>query len=887
MINGGTLGLGAGASLSSASGISGSGIVAQASGGLATLSGSSNYTGGTFVTSGTLQGLWSSGGTWATFGAGSITNNATLVLTRAGGGDPFFTQAITGTGATILQSTVGGYINLAAGAQFSASSDLSLLSTGLNIGQLSQTVGALTGNSSATIISNFGAGNVTLSVGNNNDSGVYTGSIIAGQGTIALVKNGTGTEVLGSLTSATISGSSFTGDITVNGGTLIGAAASNGNNGPFGAGSNSRNINVNAGATLVFDAPNMFAQSFFGATNVPTLNINGGVVTNGDPAGTNKVNNALNNVNLTGGTLAATTGQHPNGYAAGYAAWNINGTVTSSGNSVISTTDPVYGTTMLSNGAAANGVTTFNVQNGTLLVSAPLVEDLTDGLVGGLRQTGAGTLLLTAPNTYSGNSTVNGGTLQLGDGAANNGSVVGNIVNNSTVVFANPAAQLFRGNVSGNGNLVKTGPGTLTVAAQQTYTGPTTVSAGTVKLSPNAFIAGFGNDTTGVGSNSTWTINSTTITSPAITNGVLTLTDGNNSEARSAFYNTPMPTTAPFTVSFNYQMRRGSTGAITADGMAFVLQDDPRGASALGGAGGQLGYGDGGSGNQITPSVGTGFNIYYFVSSPNGLSFGVSASNGSLVNSGTTGPVNVESQDPIRVVLSYDGSNMFTESLTDLGNNATYTTSYAVGNLATSLGNTAYLGFTGATGGDNATQTISNFSTSLQYSASNMLPAGTALTLASGGMLDLNAGSQQVDSLSGSGAITNSGGALAKLTIGGPDAGTFGGSIRDGASQVALAVTGGALTLTGSNTFTGGTTVNNGELTVTNAYGLADGSNLSVGDPSLLTLLPAAVVPAPVVASAAVTPVPEPGTLGMLAAGAVAAAFGARRWRLNRRLTRE
>ena len=82
---------------------------------------------------------------------------------------------------------------------------------------------------------------------------------------------------------------------------------------------------------------------------MPTLVINGGVVTNADPLGTGAINNALNNVTLSSGTLTATTGeQEPAG--PGYGAWNINGEIVSTGNSLISTSDPVYGTLMLAHG---------------------------------------------------------------------------------------------------------------------------------------------------------------------------------------------------------------------------------------------------------------------------------------------------------------------------------------------------------------------------------------------------------------------------------------------------------------------------------------------------------------------------------------------------------
>jgi autotransporter-associated beta strand protein len=69
------------------------------------------------------------------------------------------------------------------------------------------------------------------------------------------------------------------------------------------------------------------------------------------------------------------------------------------------------------------------------------------------------------------------------------------------------------------------------------------------------------------------------------------------------------------------------------------------------------------------------------------------------------------------------------------------------------------------------------------------------------------------------------------------------------------------LTLSGTNTYSGGTTVSDGELIVTSRSALADGSNLTVGDASLFAF--DAIVP-----SQAAT-VPEPGTLALVAAGMV------------------
>ena len=86
----------------------------------------------------------------------------------------------------------------------------------------------------------------------------------------------------------------------------------------------------------------------------------------------------------------------------------------------------------------------------------------------------------------------------------------------------------------------------------------------------------------------------------------------------------------------------------------------------------------------------------------------------------------------------------------------------------------------------------------------------------------------------------------------------------------------GTLVLGGTNTYLGGTTVNDGSLIVTNNRAIANGSNLYVGDAGLLALFSEAAA-LPVVSTdslgsatnaTAVAPVPEPGTLALLAAGA-------------------
>jgi autotransporter-associated beta strand protein len=273
----------------------------------------------------------------------------------------------------------------------------------------------------------------------------------------------------------------------------------------------------------------------------------------------------------------------------------------------------------------------------------------------------------------------------------------------------------------------------------------------------------------------------------------------------------------------------------------------------------------------ITPSIGVGFNIY-------GTPGLLELSGGTVGTPNATGSVNVGSGDPIQVTLSYDGSGSIGVSLLDVGNGNSYSTTDVLGSSIASLlgSNTAFMGFTGASGGVTAVQTISSFNSSLTYSTSNILPAGTALTVAASSTLDLNGAGQQVGSLSGAGTIRNTGNVLSALVVGDSSTTTYSGTItKTGGSDISLTKVGaGKLVLSGTDNFTGGTTVVGGTLVVTNVNGLANGSNLSVGDPTKLSMFAAPVIPLPVVASAEVAPVPEPGTLGLLAAVFAVAALG-------------
>jgi autotransporter-associated beta strand protein len=94
---------------------------------------------------------------------------------------------------------------------------------------------------------------------------------------------------------------------------------------------------------------------------------------------------------------------------------------------------------------------------------------------------GAGTLVLTGTDGYTGGTTINDGTLQVGN-SGTTGSITGNVVDNAFLVFDRSDNVTFNGIVSGNGSLAQAGKGASILTGANTYTGGTTISSGILQL---------------------------------------------------------------------------------------------------------------------------------------------------------------------------------------------------------------------------------------------------------------------------------------------------------------------------------------------------------------------------------------------------------------------
>ncbi len=186
----------------------------------------------------------------------------------------------------------------------------------------------------------------------------------------------------------------------------------------------------------------------------------------------------------------------------------------------------------------------------------------------------------------------------------------------------------------------------------------------------------------------------------------LQLTSGGMNQAGSAFYNTPVNIQS-FTTDFAMQLSNP-----VADGMTFTIQGV--GPTALGCSGGGLGYGpdkptspDACSGTPIAKSVAVKFD--FFSNAGEGTDSTGMYTNGASPTTPfvdmTSSGVSLLSGDTMSVHLAYDGTTLAL-TVTDAVANKTFTTSWPVNIPSIVGGNTAYVGFTGGTGGSSSSQKI-------------------------------------------------------------------------------------------------------------------------------------------------------------------------------------
>ena len=79
-------------------------------------------------------------------------------------------------------------------------------------------------------------------------------------------------------------------------------------------------------------------------------------------------------------------------------------------------------------------------------------------------------MVLSATNTYTGNTTISAGTLEV-SGQLGSGSYSGTLANSGIFSYSSGSNQTLSGVISGSGSIEKSNSSTLTLSAANTYTG--------------------------------------------------------------------------------------------------------------------------------------------------------------------------------------------------------------------------------------------------------------------------------------------------------------------------------------------------------------------------------------------------------------------------------
>jgi hypothetical protein len=200
--------------------------------------------------------------------------------------------------------------------------------------------------------------------------------------------------------------------------------------------------------------------------------------------------------------------------------------------------------------------------------------------------------------------------------------------------------------------------------------------------------------------------------------GRLRITDGNNSEARSAFTTIAVNASA-FVNDFLFQLTNPN-----ADGFTFAVQNKAN--TAIGASGGGLGYGN--SSPTGTGGIPTSIAIKFafFNSNSTGLLTN-GAFPGSVSIDMTNSGIDLHSGHIFAVHVTYDGATL-AWTITDTVTGKSFSTSAAV-NIPTIVGaQTAFVGFTGGTGGLAATQDILAWTYQTDATAPVAVASPTSLT---------------------------------------------------------------------------------------------------------------------------------------------------------------
>ena len=236
-----------------------------------------------------------------------------------------------------------------------------------------------------------------------------------------------------------------------------------------------------------------------------------------------------------------------NSIGNGAVTLNLRGTNVLTSGGVLVAASTGFGTQTIAGGTllGATNADLIVIQDslGTLVISSTIADNTNGAATGGSAFTkaggaNAGTLVLTGANTYSGPTFLTAGTLQVGNGGtAGSISSSSGVTNFGTLAFDRSDAVGFGVPITGYGSLQQAGNGILTLTANNSYSGSTWISSGTLQVGAGGAAGSLG-DTSSITNNGTLVfdrpdaivINAPILGSGPLVNlgaGTLTLTNAN------------------------------------------------------------------------------------------------------------------------------------------------------------------------------------------------------------------------------------------------------------------------------------------------------------------------------------------------------------------------
>jgi autotransporter-associated beta strand protein len=551
------------------------GSLVKTGAGTLTLLGTNTYTGTTVINNGALQvnGAIQStaavtvntGGTLGGSGTvdGPVTVNAGGTLAHGVSGTP---ATFTVAGLTLNSGSFVDYQLAAPGTAGGGVNDLTVINGNLALGgtlnlsglpgfgvgtyELFTYTGTLTGNTMniGTVPVGYVAQDFTVQTSVNDQVNLIVSSPLYWNGAVTTangaVNGGTGnwnnattnwTDVTGTATSAWPGLNGFfsgtTGTVTLTSNITFAALEFSTPNyviapsGSFGLSfSGGATIATDPGADATISAP-IQGNGVLVLAGSANLTLSGALTDSGGPlalthnsSGTTILSNAGNTYSgpttINNGTLQIGTATAAGSIGAGAVGVHTGGTLT-----IVNINGDALANN-ISNGVGGVGTVNINSANVNVISGA-----LADGAAGqlALTQSGSGTTVLTANNTYTGATTVSAGTLQIGSPVsaagnlnpasvvsvaanaflclylANNGVLANSVINDGTVEAFNNlnTTQTVSGVISGSGNFLQgtptSGIGTTILANNNTYQG------GTIVTGPNFVQVGTGSAAGSVG----------------------------------------------------------------------------------------------------------------------------------------------------------------------------------------------------------------------------------------------------------------------------------------------------------------------------------------------------------------------------------------------------